>query len=77
MELMTIDMTNVLFLLMIGLYLVLLGLILTYVYYDAEMRGLNGWVVAALAFFAGTLFGTVIWLIVRPKLKPQLIPVQE
>ncbi|TPE44542.1 hypothetical protein FJM65_10120 [Pontibacter mangrovi] len=62
---------------MIGLYLVLLGMILTYIYFDAEMRGLNGWLIAGLAFFSGTIFGSVLWLAFRPKLKPQPIPVRS
>lgn len=77
MELMTIDITNILFLTVIGLYLVLLGMILTYVYYDAELRGMNGWLITMLAFFAGTALGTLIWLALRPKLKPQPIPVER
>ncbi|AKD05703.1 hypothetical protein POKO110462_03195 [Pontibacter korlensis] len=77
MEPTTIDITNILFLTMIGLYLVLLGLILTYVYYDAELRGLNGWVIAGLAFFSGTILGTIVWLVLRPKLKPQPIPIRS
>ncbi|GHA79065.1 hypothetical protein [Pontibacter akesuensis] len=77
MELMMIDITNLLFLTVIGLYVVLLGMILTYVYYDAEMRGMNGWVITALAFFAGTALGTLIWIALRPKLKPIPIPVKS
>ncbi|WP_460878970.1 hypothetical protein [Pontibacter rugosus] len=72
-----IDITNVLFLSVIGLYAILLGMILTYVYYDAEMRGMNGFVVTTLAFFAGTVLGTLIWIALRPKLKPQPIPVRS
>lgn len=55
------------------LYLGLLGFILTWVYQDAEMRGFNGWVVTAITFFTGTIFGTLVWLLIRPKLKKQLI----
>lgn len=77
MELMTIDITNVLFLALIGMYLVLLGMILAYVYFDAEQRGVNGWVIAGMAFFSGTIVGTLAWIIFRPKLKPQPVPVKS
>ncbi|WP_299759344.1 hypothetical protein [uncultured Pontibacter sp.] len=77
MELMMIDMTSVLFLLMIGLYLVLLGMILAYIYFDAEQRGMNGWLIAGMTFFSGTVAGALAWLIFRPKLKPQPIPVRS
>lgn len=72
-----IDITNILFLTVIGLYLVLLGMILTYVYYDAELRGLNGLLITGLVFFSGTLLGTLAWLALRPKLKPQTIPIRS
>ncbi|MCX2741096.1 hypothetical protein [Pontibacter anaerobius] len=74
---MIIDLTNVLFLMLIGLYLVLLGMILAYVYFDAEQRGLNGWVIAGMTFFSGTIAGALAWLLLRPKLKPQPIPVRN
>jgi len=53
------------------LYLGLLVFILTWVYHDAELRGFNGWIITALTFFSGTIAGTFIWLVVRPKVKPQ------
>jgi uncharacterized membrane protein len=77
MELMMIDTTNVIFLLVVGLYVVLLGMILAYVYFDAQQRGLNGWLIAGMTFFTGTIAGALAWLLLRPKLKPQPIPVKR
>ncbi|ARS34443.1 hypothetical protein [Pontibacter actiniarum] len=77
MELITINITNLLFLTVILLYLVLLGLILTYIYYDAELRGLNGWLITGLTFFSGTTLGALAWLLLRPKMKPQPVPVRS
>ena len=57
------------------LYIGLLGFILTGVYHDAELRGINGWMVMALTFFSGTIAGTFIWLLVRPRVKAQLVTV--
>lgn len=57
--------------------MMLLAFILTWVYHDAEQRGVNGWLVTAAAFFSGTIFGTLAWLVLRPKLKPQPIPVRS
>lgn len=72
-----INIPNIIFMTTIALYLMLLAFILTWVYFDAEQRGVNGWVVMSLAFFSGTLFGTIVWLVLRPKLKPQPIPVRR
>lgn len=72
-----IDITNLFFLTVIGLYLVLLGMILSYIYYDAELRGQNGWLITGMVFLSGTLIGTVLWLAFRPKLKPQAIPIRS
>lgn len=77
MEPITFDITNVLFLTLVGLYLVLLGVILAYVYFDAEQRGLNGLFITLLTFFSGTIAGALAWLLLRPKLKPQPIPVKK
>ncbi|SFH02984.1 hypothetical protein [Pontibacter chinhatensis] len=77
MEPITFDITNVLFLTLVGLYLVLLGVILAYVYFDAEQRGLNGLIITLLTFFSGTIAGALAWLLLRPKLKPQPIPVKK
>lgn len=71
------DISNLLFLTIIGVYMLLLVFILTWVYYDAEQRGVNGILVTALTFFSGTIFGTLAWLVLRPKLKPQPIPVRS
>ncbi|MEJ8757084.1 hypothetical protein WG947_08760 [Pontibacter sp. H259] len=53
------------------LYLGLLIFILTWVYHDAELRGFNGWIITALTFFSGTIAGTFLWLLLRPKVKVQ------
>ncbi|MBB6610772.1 hypothetical protein H7F15_06960 [Pontibacter sp. Tf4] len=55
------------------LYMALLVFILTWVYHDAELRGVNGWLVTAITFLTGTIAGTFVWLLFRPKLKPQPI----
>lgn len=77
MEILSIDIPNFIFLTIIGVYMMLLVFILAWVYHDAEQRGVNGWLVTALAFFSGTIFGTLAWLVLRPKLKPQPIPVRS
>ena len=77
MELTTIDIPNLIFMAIIGVYMLLLVFILTWVYNDAEQRGLNGWVITGLTFFSGTVFGTLAWLLLRPKMKPQPIPVRS
>jgi uncharacterized membrane protein len=77
MELPTIDIAYIIFLAVLGIYLMLLGFILTWVYHDAEQRGLNGWVITSIAFFTGTIFGTLAWLVFRPNMKPQPIPVRS
>ena len=77
MELTTLDIPYLLFMATIGVYMLLLVFILTWVYHDAEQRGLNGLVIAGLAFFTGTIFGTLAWLLLRPKMKPQPIPVRS
>ncbi len=55
------------------IYIALLGFILTWVYHDAELRGINGWLVTAFTFFSGTIAGTFLWLLIRPKVKPLVI----
>lgn len=77
MDLITIDLPNFIFMATIGVYMMLLVFILTWIYYDAEQRGVNGVLVTALAFFSGTIFGTLVWLALRPNLKPQPIPVRS
>lgn len=77
MELTTIDIPNIIFMTIVGIYMMLLVFMLTWVYYDAEQRGLNGILITALTFFSGTIFGTLAWLLLRPKLKPQPIPVRS
>ena len=77
MEITTLDIPNIIFMSIIGVYMLLLVFILTWVYDDAERRGLNGWVITALAFFTGTIFGTLVWLALRPNLKPQPISVRS
>ena len=72
-----IDLPNFIFLTIIGVYMLLLVFILTWVYHDAEQRGINGWLVTAMAFFSGTIFGTLIWLVLRPNLKPQPVRVRS
>lgn len=68
---------NFIFLTILALYMVLIGFILAGIYFDAEQRGANGWMVIALVFFSGTILGTIGWLIFRPKLQPQPIPVRR
>jgi hypothetical protein len=77
MELPTIDIAYMIFLGVLGIYLTLIGFILTWVYYDAEQRGVNGWLITAIAFFTGTILGTLAWILLRPNLKPQPIPVRS
>ncbi|MEJ8800656.1 hypothetical protein [Pontibacter sp. H249] len=68
---------NIILFTIVGLYLLLLVFILAWVYHDAELRGMNGWLIVALTFFSGTLFGTVLWLMLRPKLEPQPVPIRS
>ena len=77
MELIPIDIPNFIFLTIIGVYMMLLVFILTWVYYDAEQRGVNGILITALTFFSGTIFGTLVWLALRPSLKPQPVRVRS
>ena len=53
------------------LYMALLAFILTWIYHDAELRGINGWLITGLTFFTGTIAGTFLWLVLRPKLRLQ------
>ncbi|MCC9137859.1 hypothetical protein ACFSKU_01805 [Pontibacter silvestris] len=72
------DLTiNFIFLTILTLYVLLMGFILTGIYFDAEQRGANGWLVAGLVFFSGTILGTLAWLVFRPKMQPQPIPVRR
>ncbi|WP_242920093.1 hypothetical protein [Pontibacter liquoris] len=68
---------NMIFLGMVVLYLTLLSFMLTWVYFDAEQRGINGWVIVLFTFLSGTLAGILGWLLLRPKLQPQPIPVRK
>ncbi|WP_299820405.1 hypothetical protein [uncultured Pontibacter sp.] len=68
---------NIILFTVVGLYLLLLVFMLAWVYHDAEQRGLNGWLITALTFFSGTIFGTVVWLVFRPKLETQTVPVRS
>lgn len=68
---------NIILFTVVGLYLLLLVFILAFVYHDAEARGVNGWLIVALTFFSGTLFGSLVWLALRPEIKPQPIPVRN
>ena len=77
MELPTIDIAYMIFLGVLGIYLILIGFILTWVYHDAEQRGVNGWLITGIAFFTGTILGTLAWILLRPNLKPQPIPVRS
>ena len=76
MEFLTPYITTFVILATFVLYIALLGFILTWIYHDAELRGINGWLVTALAFFSGTIAGTFIWLVFRPKVKPQTVTYQ-
>ncbi|HEY4652450.1 MAG TPA: hypothetical protein VIG72_13595 [Pontibacter sp.] len=71
MELWMPYITSAVMLFVVTLYLALLVFILTWVYHDAELRGINGWMVTVLTFFTGTIAGTFVWLVLRPKVKPQ------
>ncbi|MBC5994326.1 hypothetical protein [Pontibacter cellulosilyticus] len=68
---------NIILFTVVGLYLLLLVSILAFIYFDAEQRGVNGWLIVAFTFFSGTIFGSLAWLVFRPKLKPQPIPVRS
>ncbi|MDX5480745.1 MAG: hypothetical protein LPK07_03595 [Hymenobacteraceae bacterium] len=77
MESIILNIPNIVFITTVVLYLMLLSFILTWVYHDAEFRGVNGWLMVALTFFSGTIFGTLVWLVFRPRLKPQPVPVRK
>ncbi len=63
------NIASIAFLLTIAVYSLLVIFILTCIYFDAERRGIAGWVIVFLTFFSGTIFGTFVWLLFRPKLK--------
>ncbi|MHA6247557.1 hypothetical protein ACXYMU_06445 [Pontibacter sp. CAU 1760] len=71
------DISNLIFIATVGFYTLLLTFILTWMYHDAEQRGLNGGIIVGIAFFTGTILGLLAWLTLRPKLKPQPIPVKS
>ncbi|WP_439883406.1 hypothetical protein ACSX1A_09555 [Pontibacter sp. MBLB2868] len=77
MEALLINIPNIFLFTFAGLYLMLLLFMLVWVYHDAELRGVNGWLLMAITFFSGTISGILAWLIFRPKLKPQPIPVKK
>ncbi|MCJ8166685.1 hypothetical protein MKJ04_17700 [Pontibacter sp. E15-1] len=77
MEWTKLDTLDIIFMAIIGIYTLILVFILTWLYHDAEQRGFNGMIIVAMAFFTGIVFGTLIWLAVRPTLKPQPIPVRS
>lgn len=68
---------NIVLFSVVGLYLLLLVFILAFVYHDAEARGVNGWLIVAMTFFSGTLFGALVWLALRPDSKPQPISIRN
>ncbi len=76
MELLMPYVTSAVILVTFLLYIGLLGFILTWVYHDAELRGINGWFVTLLTFMSGTIAGTFLWLLFRPRVKPQTIPIE-
>ncbi len=61
----------------IGIYALLLVFILTWLYHDAELRGINGLLLTAIVFLTGTVPGTLLWLVFRPTLKQQPIPIRR
>ncbi|MFD2515266.1 hypothetical protein ACFSRY_15445 [Pontibacter locisalis] len=77
METTLLNIPNILLFALAGLYLLLLVFMLVWVYHDAELRGVNGWFLMAITFFSGTVSGILAWLIFRPKLKPQPVPVKN
>ncbi|WP_347158936.1 hypothetical protein [Pontibacter chitinilyticus] len=77
MEATLFTLPNIIFLTLLVIYLLLLGLMLTWVYFDAEQRGINGWFILTITFLSGTLAGILGWLLLRPKLQPQPIPVRK
>ncbi|WP_242928693.1 hypothetical protein [Pontibacter vulgaris] len=66
---MMINIASLAFLFTFVVYSLLVTFILTCIYFDAEQRGIKGWLVVFLTFFSGTIFGTIVWLLLRPKLK--------
>ena len=71
MEALFLNIASVLFMLTLAIYSLLVIFILTLVYHDAESRGVNGWLIVVPTFLSGTIFGTVLWLVFRPSLKPE------
>ncbi|QCR21541.1 hypothetical protein [Pontibacter sp. SGAir0037] len=70
MEIHSLDISHFILLLLIGIYLVLVTFVLTWIYYDAERRGVFGWLIVPLVFFSGSsIIGALLWLLFRPKLK--------
>jgi uncharacterized membrane protein YhaH (DUF805 family) len=79
MEALTPNIASVLFVLTLAVYSLLVVFILVRVYHDAENRGINGLLVVIPTFLSGTIFGTILWLVFRPSIKPEpvLIPVKD
>ncbi|WP_033316867.1 hypothetical protein [Pontibacter roseus] len=73
----SLSIASILFFLTFALYSLLVVFILTWVYHDAESRGIMGWVVVIPTFMTGTIFGTVLWLVFRPSLKPDPVLVRS
>jgi len=67
---------SILFFLTFAVYSLLVIFMLVWVYHDAESRGIMGWVVVLPVFMTGTIIGTVLWLILRPSLKPEAVLVR-
>ncbi|MHC2990484.1 hypothetical protein OB13_02395 [Pontibacter sp. HJ8] len=76
MEALTPNIASVFFFLTFAIYSLLVIFMLVWVYHDAESRGIHGLLVVLPAFLTGTIFGVVLWLIFRPTLQQELVPVR-
>jgi hypothetical protein len=71
------NIASILFFLTFAVYSFLVLFMLIWLYHDAESRGVMGWVIVVPAFLTGTILGTVLWLVFRPSLKLQPVPVRS
>ncbi|WP_299707613.1 hypothetical protein [uncultured Pontibacter sp.] len=70
------NIASILFFLTFAVYSFLVLFMLVWLYHDAESRGVMGWVILVPAFLTGTILGTVLWLVFRPSLKLEPVPVR-
>lgn len=70
METLSPNIASIFFFLILGIYSLLVVFMLVWQYHDAESRGINGLLVIIPTFMTGTVIGMVLWLVLRPSLKP-------